>query len=206
MRLWTPLALKYWPPWKAFLRRSSREGDLSSPWLKPALHGATGSNSNRNVHFGRLGQVPLYTQPRSAWPDCFVDQTTPRPPAPDPLCSSGTDGEGLGEQVLAGALAIAVRAASLEDVRTVRTVGAPAVAAPELVNDLPMVRSRPVGLADHLRKHRRVVRRNRQHASLASNASIQCSRCGTVLRAMLFRSTSARHRIRHGIRHTAARV
>ena len=58
---------------------------------------------------------------------------------------AGGGKKGLGEQVLAGALAIAVRAPPLEDVRTVRTVGAPAVAAPELVNGLPMVRSRPVG-------------------------------------------------------------
>ena len=79
------------------------------------------------------------------------------------------------------ALAIAVRAAPLEDVRTVRTVGAPAVAAPELVTICPWSVPGLLGLADHLRKHRRVVRRNRQHASLASNASIQCSRCGTVL-------------------------
>ena len=42
-----------------------------------------------------------------------------------------------------------MRAAPLEDVRTVHTVGAPAVAAPEFVDGLLMIRSRPIGLADH---------------------------------------------------------
>ena len=57
--------------------------------------------------------------------------------------------EGLREQVFSGALGIAVRTAPLENVRTVRTVGAPAVTTPEFVDGLPMIRSGPVGLADH---------------------------------------------------------
>ena len=38
------------------------------------------------------------------------------------------------------------------------------------------------------------------------NRADRCRLVSTGLRAMLFRSTSARHRIRHGIRHTAARA
>ena len=44
------------------------------------------------------------------------------------------------------------------------------------------------------------------HRCGRKNKADRCRRVSTGLRAMLFRSTYARHRIRHGIRHTAARA